>query len=94
MYADMTEPEMFSEWLSDLNEAEIAEWIEGAHAEGVSLFQFWQSMEFADWDAPAAVVGGDEHTAYDEIGSTRTHDAGEATRASDWSAPFWKGAKT
>ena len=94
MFADQTEPEQFFDWMSDLDELEIAEFSEEAHVEGMTLFEYWQSMEFADWDAPAAVVGGDEHTAYDEIGSTRTHDAGEAERSADWSATFWKGAKS
>ena len=113
MYADLTEPEMFEEWRRDLNEAEIAEFIEEAHAEGKSLFQLWQAMEFGDlteakwlpWeevfpprqiDPPrdTGLEGGDEHTAYDEIGSTRAYDADEAARAADWSASFWKGAKS
>ena len=94
MFADQTEPEMFEEWLRDINEAEMAEFIEEAHAEGKSLFQLWQAMEFGDWDAPAVVVGGDEHTAYDEVGSTRTYDADEAERSAEWSATFWKGAKS
>ena len=88
-----TEMEQFEEWLEGLSEPEISEWTEDAHSSGKSLFQFWQ-MGWTAWgdlfpprqiDPPRDTGLGDEFSAY---------DAGVEERSADWSAPFWKGAKS